>query len=189
MEIGAVFMILAVIVLAGLFIGRPFLEVQPAYSSTAALAAREAEHERSSLLAEYERQLNGLKELEFDYTLGKIPEEIYPQQRLAMMQTAAEMLRRLDAFEEKVVSKGGPAPQPAQADQQPGISTAQAEERVEADIAARRVTPPPAASDDLEALIAARRRTRQEKASGFCPGCGKPIQKSDKFCPKCGTVL
>lgn len=42
------------------------------------------------------------------------------------------------------------------------------------------------ATIDLEARIAARRQARQEKAGGFCPHCGKPVQKSDKFCPRCG---
>jgi predicted amidophosphoribosyltransferase len=41
----------------------------------------------------------------------------------------------------------------------------------------------------MEALIASRRRERPEKAAGFCPRCGKPVQKLDRFCPKCGTAL
>jgi predicted amidophosphoribosyltransferase len=36
-------------------------------------------------------------------------------------------------------------------------------------------------------LLADRRRVRQEKAVGFCPQCGGPVQKSDRFCPKCGA--
>jgi ribosomal protein S27AE len=38
-------------------------------------------------------------------------------------------------------------------------------------------------------LIASRRRERLEKAAGFCPQCGKPVQISDKFCPRCGASL
>ncbi|NPV86647.1 MAG: zinc ribbon domain-containing protein [Anaerolineae bacterium] len=45
-------------------------------------------------------------------------------------------------------------------------------------------------SDDaLENLIAARRRARAEKATGFCPRCGTPMQKSDRYCARCGNPL
>ena len=43
--------------------------------------------------------------------------------------------------------------------------------------------------DDVEMLIASRRKQRQEKSAGFCPKCGRPVQKSDKFCSNCGTVV
>jgi hypothetical protein len=87
------------------------------------------------------------------------------------------------------------------------------EDRLEAAIAARRaqttlsvdiaalqpnIIPAPAGGngsgqiavdDELEHMIAARRRARQEKSAGFCPACGKPVQKSDRFCTKCGVAL
>ncbi|RPJ39959.1 MAG: zinc ribbon domain-containing protein, partial [Chloroflexi bacterium] len=43
--------------------------------------------------------------------------------------------------------------------------------------------------DELEEMIATRKRERKESAAGFCPRCGKPVQKSDKFCSKCGATL
>jgi predicted amidophosphoribosyltransferase len=43
--------------------------------------------------------------------------------------------------------------------------------------------------DEVEALVSERRRSRQEKAAGFCAKCGKPVLKSDKFCPRCGTTI
>jgi len=71
-----------------------------------------------------------------------------------------------------------------------------AEDRLEAAIAARRADAQAGAStanigagDSIEDQIAARRRAREEKSVGFCPKCGRPLQKSDKFCPKCGTAL
>jgi hypothetical protein len=45
------------------------------------------------------------------------------------------------------------------------------------------------AEEDLEDLIAKRRSTRQQKAAGFCPKCGKPILQSDQFCPSCGQAV
>lgn len=176
MDIGSIFLILGLLVIVGLFISRPFFEHK-------ASGASRAGHEQSSLLAERDRVLNTLQELDFDYALGKIPEADYPVQRAMLVQQGAQILRALDAYQEEA---------PAQ----------DVEVRLEAAIAARRVetAPQPVGSngaairvvaaspdDNLEALIANRRRARSEKSSGFCPQCGKPIQKSDRFCPKCGA--
>lgn len=178
MDIGSIFLILALLVLVALFISRPFFEKA---KPSVVLAERQEDHERSYLLAERDRLLNALQELDFDYDLHKIPEEEYAPQRALLLQRGAEVLRHLDA-------------QVAQ------VAAASAEDRIEAAIAARRAvtatsapngrkqTVAVAAPDDaLEAMLADRRRVRQEKASGFCPQCGGPVQKSDRFCPKCGA--
>jgi hypothetical protein len=78
MDLGSVFLILALTILVGLFVSRPFFERQKAIPNgkTSSL-----DHDRSALLAERDRVLNALKELDFDHTLGKIPEDEYPEQR------------------------------------------------------------------------------------------------------------
>lgn len=196
MELGSVFLIFTVILLVGIYISRPFFESKPGHSLQSASANEELEHQRSGLLAEYDRLLNALQELDFDHTLGKIADEDYPQQRSALLQNGANVLRKLD----EIQNQSGPAAVEAP------IS---AEDRLEAAIAARRADSPvrsnpvnpativapavPATAgapiDDLEALISIRRGSRQEKSGGFCPRCGKPVQKSDRFCPKCGETL
>ncbi len=166
MDIGSIFLILALLVLVALFVMRPFI-------TRDSRVVTSDEHEVSSLLAEREGILRALQELDFDYALQKIPEEEYPQQRQALLLRGAEILRRLDAL------------QPAQ-----GQKTVSAEDRLEAAIAARRrAIKGEDANDPLEAAIAARRRARSEKAAGFCTQCGAPLQRSDKFCPKCGTPV
>lgn len=188
MDIASILLILAVAVLVALFIARPFLEAKPAIRE---LAADPLEKQHSSLLAERDRLLTALQELEFDQALEKIPAEDYPIQRAELLQAGAEIYRKLDALE--------------QAD-----TVASAEERLEAAVAARRAdaarhatpvaekpdrlptaaaAPSAAPADELEALIASRRAGRLEKSAGFCPGCGSPVQKSDKFCPRCGKTL
>jgi rubrerythrin len=182
MDIGAVLLLLAVVIIVGLFASRPFLQRQLESTPADRHPARPINQERSSTLAEYERQLNALKELEFDHSLGKIPEEDFPQQRQALMQNAAGLLRRMDEMNS---GREGEAKSSAPESADPGEAGGEAIVVAASQPAASQV----AAGDDLEALIAARRRTRQEKASGFCPGCGKPIQKSDRFCPRCGTAI
>jgi rubrerythrin len=182
MDIGSLFLILALLVVVGLFVSRPLFEKE---MPLATRAEELEDHERSSLLAERDRVLTALQELDFDYDLHKIPEEDYAAQRALMVQHGTDVLRRLDAYQSH-----------------PADSTA--EERIEAAIAARRASVAAASmaangrkqmvavaepDDAIEALLADRRRVRQEKAAGFCPQCGGPVQKSDRFCPKCGASI
>lgn len=194
--IGSLFLVLALAVLVALFVARPFLRRANAAQKYLQPEAQQREHERSALLAERDRVLEALQELDFDYALGKVPEEEYPAMRAELLRKGAGVLRQLDAIE----SEGE-------------VQLAAAEDRIEAAVAARRadvqraaraarqaepVAEPALAEgrsggngharavDELEELIAARKRARQESAAGFCPRCGKPVQKSDKFCSKCG---
>jgi hypothetical protein len=202
--IGSLFLILALTVLVGLYIARPFLQPHLVGSADARSAEEHTEHLRSNLLAERDRVLETLYDLDFDNAMGKIPSEDYPVQRAALLKTGAEILRRLDEMD----SAGGH-----------GKQTGSTEERIEAAVAARRAeghqragavrgrVPAEMAAaagsadgvagngsaattkDELEELIATRKRARKESAGGFCPGCGRPVQKSDKFCSRCGTTL
>lgn len=172
MELGAIFLILAVLLLVGLFVSRPFMENRRAYAISA------EEHEMSHLLAERDSLITALQELDFDHVLGKIPAEDYPNMRAALLTHAADVLRRIDELQPQKTS------------------AVDAESRVEAAIAARRADasaaklPPSAPNDDaLEDLIAARRAQRKEKSGGFCPNCGKPVLRSDRFCPSCGKAV
>jgi rubrerythrin len=187
MDIGSIFLVLALLLLVAWFVSRPLFE---RHTNAPQLILPAEEHERSALLAERDRILNALQELDFDNSLGKIPENEYPPQRLALMQQGADVLRQLDAL-------------------LPEAASGEVEARLEAAIAARRLaasSPEPAETsalmpngrkqiaatspdDDLEIMLANRRRVRQEKAAGFCPQCGGPVQKSDMFCPKCGAKI
>jgi hypothetical protein len=194
MEIlGSLFLIFSLAIAVALFVGRPFFNRELAQSDELTSAADSLEHQRSSLLAERDRVLMALQELEFDDTLGKIPAEDYPLQREELLRKGAFVLRELDRMQPET------------------NSAVSAEDRIEAAVASRRADAVQhqagaqpemqpvavavaeksgaASKDGMEDLIAARRRQRQEKASGFCPKCGRPALKSDKFCSKCGATL
>lgn len=196
--IGSLLLILAVGMVVALFIFKPFLgnQVSRTSNNSAVSAAKEQDHLRSSLMAERDRILMALQELDFDYALGKVPEDEYPVQRSALLKNGAEVLRRLENI------------QPAQTSGRsaPAGQAETMEARIEAAVQARRADAvkagehqPANASkssnggvkvrDELEDIIASRKRERKESSAGFCPGCGKPVQKSDKFCSRCGTVL
>jgi hypothetical protein len=168
MELTAILVSLALLILVAFYLYAPFVQRR-------ARSVTEEEHEISALLAERDRVINSLQELDFDYKLGKIPEEDYPAQRASLLQTGADILRKIDSI----------APEPA--------SAQDADARIEKAIAARRadasVARPEVSDDDLESMISARRKGRREKSSGFCPKCGKPVMVSDRFCPSCGKSL
>jgi len=172
MEIGSFFLVLAVMVAVGLFVGQPFFERGGRRRSSA-----EA-HEVSALMAERDRVVNALQELDFDFQLNKIPAEDYPTQRAELLKKGADVLKNLDALTNSYPASNGKG----------------ATDRIESAVAARRADLASAASeprtdDDVEALIASRRKARKEKSGGFCPRCGKPVLASDRFCPHCGKSI
>ncbi len=168
MDIGSIFFLLGLFILVVLYITRPFLVRR-------AVMVTKEEQTLSTLLAEKERLLSTLQELDFDYNLGKIPDEDYPDQRQALLTETVQLMKQLDA-----INRSETPSRPL--------------EQIEKSLAdrqtmRRQIVADAAPDDELEALIAARRRDRMEKAAGFCPQCGKPILQSDRFCPKCGAPL
>lgn len=168
MELGSIFLVLAVLVIVGMYLYAPFV-TRARNLSTSEM------HEISALKAERDRVINALQELDFDFKLGKIPAEDYPEQRAELLKKGSEILRKLDELE-------------------PILSSARdAESRIEKAAAAKRADFSPSAAqlndEDIEAMIAARRKQHKSKSAGFCPSCGKPVLASDNFCPSCGKSL
>ena len=168
MQLTAIFFTLAIFILVAMYLYAPFMERR-------ARRVTVEEHELSALMAERDRVVNALQELDFDFKLGKIPAEDYPSERAGLLQKGADILRKIDSF----------SPQTA--------SMQDEEARLEKAIAARRADGSAAraevSDDDLESLLASRRKNRKEKSGGFCPKCGKPIMTTDRFCPSCGKSL
>ncbi|MFZ5858539.1 MAG: zinc-ribbon domain-containing protein [Chloroflexota bacterium] len=168
MNLGAFFLVLALALAVTFYIAQPFLERRGRRATAEA-------HDVSALMAERDRVVNALQELDFDFNLNKIPAEDYPVQRAELLKKGAEVLKKLDELAPNEVG-------------------ASAEDRVEKAVAARRADLASTSDivrddDDVEALIAARRKTRKEKSGGFCPRCGKPVLVSDRFCPHCGKSI
>jgi hypothetical protein len=154
MDIGSVMLILALAVFVFAFIYQPFRLRQSAPLS-------QYEMTLSPLLAERERILEALVELDFDHELGKVPENIYSLQRNKLLQMGAEVLRQIDEL--------------------------QSEEGVSGDKSPARRAP---ADDPLEAMIAARRKGGRPAGKGkFCQVCGEKVKAGDQFCANCGADL
>ena len=156
MDLAAVLFLIALLLAVSLYLVAPVMNNRPRRRT-------EETQEVSSLLAERERLLNALQELDFDFQLGKIPEEDYPDQRADLLKRGAEVLKKLDAL----------------AASRPQLVTQRAGASAEAGLS----------DDDIESLLAARRKARKTKSAGFCPRCGKSILITDHFCPHCGKAL
>lgn len=193
MDIAALFFTLAILVLVALYLYAPL-------ARRYARPVTEEEHELSALMAERDRVINALQELDFDFKLGKIPSEDYPAQRANLLQKGAGVLRKIDEMtttkeskEETKHSRKSPRRQKKLRETAVSAVAESTEDRLEQAIAERRADMSTKTrdfkDDDIESMISARRMKRKEKSAGFCPKCGKPVLQSDRFCPSCGKAL
>lgn len=155
MDLGSIFLILALTIITAAFIVYPLLN-----KSTQGVA--QADIEMSAMLADRDRLLDSLLDLDSDQELGKVSEELYGEQRQILLVQAAEVMAKLDEQMADQVEletmlqdrKGGKA------------------------------------GDTLDEMIAARRNRRtgsDDTAAVFCSECGAGLQAEDKFCVSCGT--
>lgn len=170
MDLGSLFLLIALLILVGAFVARPLIERK-------AMEVSEEEQSLSTWLARRDRVLDALQELDFDYKLGKIPETDYPTQRATLLQQGADILKHLDTLQ--------PQPRRRSTD---SLETAIAARRQQVGATNGNVSNGvPLPDDDIETILAARRRTHKSKFTGFCAQCGNPLHANDKFCSKCGA--
>lgn len=164
METGAILLLAAVLLIVSAIVIRPWM---PSMKNTGKTRQNRpsTDQQFSVWLAEKERLLNMIQELDFDHETGKIPDELFNEQRSELVQSAAQVLKQL-------ADLGYKEPTPSKPMNDPITRQTNVREY-----------------DDLDELIAKRRLEKNGKATGFCPKCGNPLQASDRFCPKCGTTI
>lgn len=88
MAIGSILLGLALLILIALFLARPIL--------TAPLQSTAFSDRRRELEERKEAYLNEIRALDFDHETGKVPTEVYEQQRAQLVVDAAAILKELD---------------------------------------------------------------------------------------------
>ncbi len=89
MDLGAILLLIALLLSVGLYLAAPLMRNH-------SRRVPQETQEVSSLMAERDRVINALQELDFDFKLGKIPEEDYPVQRAELLQMGTGVLKKLD---------------------------------------------------------------------------------------------
>jgi len=166
MDTGSLLLLLSIILLVGLIVSRPFFSESrstlPGDGDLYRLASELAE-----LVLEKENLFTSLQDLDNDHELEHISDEAYARQREILLHASARVIHRLDELDRQI-NAAQTVHEKTPLIETPGIS---------------------GGSDEIEEMISARRKLRDEVSAGFCPRCGKVIQKSDQFCPACGSKV
>ena len=137
---------------------------EPAHAGLA-LQPEAAADPLAELSAERDSIYQAIRELRFDFEVGKVSEADYKAFDAQLRTQAARTLQRIDAL--------------ATAETDPARAA-----QLEQEIAARRQTADPPAAEPDEALPAST-ATRPR----FCPQCGQRLAGDDRFCGACGHAI
>jgi hypothetical protein len=156
-------LILAIIIVLGVlaFIAYPLFKTSPEERTETPIAL-------DGLLSQRDAAYDAIRDLDFDFQMGKLSESDYATMRERYRGRAAVALEQID--ESSRTSAGSLA-----------------EEQIAALRAAKRVTVAP--DDAIEREIALRRARKGATADSRCPNCGTPNTAGDTFCAKCGNKL
>lgn len=183
MDAGSLLLALALLVVVTVFVLRPLVEKRGAKTFRAHAQSNAKEGgTREALLRQRDAIYAAIRELDFDFRLGKVSEEDYRPQRERLALQGVAILKQLDAL-----SPDGDA---------------ELEGEIEAEIARRRRkrTGPPGqkapahqaglSDAEIEAQIRAlRRKGATPPVASTCPRCGAATAPEDRFCRKCGAAL
>lgn len=132
------------------------------------------------LNAQRDSTYDAIRDLDFDFQLGKLSQADYAQLRDKYKARAAETLKQIDAL----TGNGNHIDAEAQIEAQVAQLRQAKSDSVEAEVAKLRR----AKNDAVEAKIAQMRAARKS-GEARCVHCGTPFQPDDQFCAKCGSKL
>jgi len=166
----------------------------------------EADSGLSDLLSERDAVLQAIRDLDFDYRLGKLSNEDYETLRAQYTARGVAILQQLDAaaglaeetamgaesLEEEIeaeVRRLRRRPAPAEAGLK-APAPVELEAEIEAEVRKLRARPEPATAPSSHPQpVAPAVESGAAEAAGQCPNCGQPYLSGDKFCAHCGHEL
>jgi zinc-ribbon domain len=171
MDLGAILLLIVLLLGVGFYLAAPLLGNRAGRPTQQSQAF-------SSLMAERDRVISALQELDFDFKLGKIPQGDYPTLRGDLLKNGAEILRKLDELSIVHIPR-----------REPGDPESRLEKAAAGQPAHPGTTEGSLSDDEIESMLAARRKAHKSTPARFCPHCGKPILITDRFCPNCGKAV
>jgi hypothetical protein len=155
-------LILAAIIVIGIFvfIAYPLFTVPHAETG-------ETPGALDGLVAQRDSAYDAIRDLDFDFQMGKLSQSDYAAMREKYKTRAALALQQIDALDGNGAGK-------------------KIEEQVAQLRAAKRATPP---VDDAIEREVARLRASKSKSDLRCGNCGTPYHIGDAFCAQCGNRL
>lgn len=152
MEFSSLLIVIFIFVLSGMFIMRPFMvnEKTPRKSGSG---------RTDSLIAEKERLLLAIEDLDLEFELDKISNQEHNRNRDILLAEAADVIKQLDKIQKTGSSKKKKTSSSGKAD------------------------------DGLEKMINERRQQLKNERSLMCASCGQSVDKGSRFCSHCGEAL
>jgi hypothetical protein len=133
-----------------------------------------------TLISQRDSSYDAIRDLDFDFQLGKLSQNDYAPLREKYKARAAETLKEIDALG----GDGNSADTEAQIEAQVAQLRRAKNDSIEAEVAQLRR----AKTDSVEVEIA-RVRAARKSSELRCANCGTPYQTGDQFCAKCGNKL
>lgn len=165
---------LAVAALAAIFISLPFFTGSRSSETGGADRASDPGFDRvKSLASRKDSLLSAIKDIEFDYGLGKLSKEDFEELNRRYRVEAAEVLKEMDSArgEGSCPSLPDEVEREIRAERRKGFAVYEDEEI------------------EKEILRAREAAWHGERGEQNCPSCGSVYETGDAFCSKCGTKL
>lgn len=165
---------LAIALLAALFISAPFFLRRGRAGAEEYFPDPRAEKEKD-LGSRKDSLLTAIKDIEFDYGLGKLSQEDFEELHGKYRAEAAGLLKEIDSL-----GAGGPA------------DGGDEDEELEKEIRAERSKFAFSYDEDEELekeILRAREVSWNDSPARYCPKCGSGSGAEDLFCSKCGAKL
>lgn len=160
--------ILILAIAAAIFVALPFFRKRPVEIPQDINSSNTLEHKLRRLNSEKESHYAALKELDFDYSMGKLSREDYDELEKKYKAEALAVLKQIDNIQLKT-------------------NKLNLEEETEKEIKAVRESK---LTDDeiIEKEILKARQSNIKVTSGLiCSECGNEYKSSDRFCSNCGA--
>ena len=162
MEIGAILFSLAMILLVAAYVLQPFAKSERGVH-------RDINRRLSALQAERDRVLDSIQEMDTDHSMGKVDQEDYRRQRLALTLEGAEILRKIDELQ---TAPGTELDRKTQETKEMELEAAVAHRRGISSLASSPLT-----------------KSNSNSGEGSCRECGEGISHGDRYCANCGVTL